>query len=88
MIFRQNTFKYNILLLYRNELLKYNVQAEAFNKNITNLEMCDSFISGFGNADLYLDNNKVKCNLCTAVNPFSLNLMLQYNFFNDIFFSF
>jgi len=43
----------------RNELFKYDIQDEAFNKNITNLEVCDSFISGFGNADLYLDNNNI-----------------------------
>lgn len=52
----------NIIAAYkyvRSELFKNNIQNENFNKNITNLEACDSFISGFGSADLYLNNNNI-----------------------------
>lgn len=46
----------------RNELIKYNIHDDKFNKNFTNLEMCDSFIAGFGNADMYLDNGIITKN--------------------------
>jgi hypothetical protein len=37
----------------RSELIRLGIQDEMFNKNFTTLEICDSFIAGFGNADLY-----------------------------------
>lgn len=42
-----NAYKY-----VRSELIRLNLANEMYNKNFTNLEMCDSFIAGFGNADL------------------------------------
>jgi len=36
----------------RNNLIRLQITEEPFNRNFTNLEMCDSFISGFGSADL------------------------------------
>ena len=45
----------NIHLAYdyvRSEIIKLGIEEEPFNKNFTNLEMCDSFTAGFGNPDL------------------------------------
>ncbi len=36
----------------RSEIIRLDIQEERFNKNFTNLEMCDSFLAGFGNPDL------------------------------------
>jgi hypothetical protein len=44
----------------RAELIKYELADIKYNANFTNIEMCDSFIAGFGNADLYLDNGNIK----------------------------
>ena len=45
----------NIMKAYdyvRRQIIELGIEDEAFNKNFTNLEMCDSFIAGFGNPDL------------------------------------
>jgi len=37
----------------RSELIRLGLDELLYNRNFTNLEMCDSFIAGFGNADLF-----------------------------------
>jgi hypothetical protein len=36
----------------RNKLIRFELTDDPFNRNFTNLEMCDSFIAGFGSAEL------------------------------------
>lgn len=43
----------------RSELVRLELSEGMYNKNFTNLEMCDSFIAGFGNADLFLLDNDI-----------------------------
>lgn len=67
----------NIGVAYRHiryELIKYGLADDlcSFNKNFTNLEMCDSFITGFGNADMFREGENIHTRTPHKVNEKAL----------------
>ena len=62
----------------RSNLIKYGLGDEKFNRNFTNLEMCDSFISGFGSACITIYNDGVDISIIEKV-PQIKHSLIDFN---------